>query len=550
MTKTHWRLAKRLAVYGSYLLLTVVVSSPFVSIRNLGARSVSGGDVGRDLWCMSWVNHALKHHPLDLFQAHIFHPHKNALAFSEHFVGGAVLVFPWFLFSENPVYPFNFLFLVSYFLSAVTAYLLAFHYTRNAGASWLAGLIYGFCFFRSHHFTHLTLIFNPWIPLVVLAYEKLKLGFRWRTWFALLILSVLQCLTNWYTAFFVVLILSWLVAVDLVAKRLSRKTLRALAGFCLCAAVLIGPFYLPYARHHDVADALDELRYNSANLGSYLQPPFNTVLGQRLKTERRWIWGERSTYVGYTVLIPAALGMYFLLRRKWDRGTSQRFVTYVSLGLFAFLVSLGPYFLDLGGMVSPSRLLYWIIPPLVSLRAIARLAIVVMFCLAVLTALVVAQFRHRTNLMVIPLLGSLFLFEHFPVGLPWNPGEAHPFQARPVDLWLKEHASEQDALLELPGYSEQDWTREALYMVYSTQHWLRLVNGLARFYPPGYIEDQKIFATFPADEALELLKRHGVDYVIVHANQVPGEQLAALKNHPELKPAAVFGEDLLFRIQD
>lgn len=378
MTKTHWRLAKRLAVYGSYLLLTVVVSSPFVSIRNLGARSVSGGDVGRDLWCMSWVNHALKHHPLDLFQAHIFHPHKNALAFSEHFVGGAVLVFPWFLFSENPVYPFNFLFLVSYL----------------------------------------------------------------------------------------------------------------------------------------------------------------------------WIWGERSTYVGYTVLIPAALGMYFLLRRKWDRGTSQRFVTYVSLGLFAFLVSLGPYFLDLGGMVSPSRLLYWIIPPLVSLRAIARLAIVVMFCLAVLTALVVAQFRHRTNLMVIPLLGSLFLFEHFPVGLPWNPGEAHPFQARPVDLWLKEHASEQDALLELPGYSEQDWTREALYMVYSTQHWLRLVNGLARFYPPGYIEDQKIFATFPADEALELLKRHGVDYVIVHANQVPGEQLAALKNHPELKPAAVFGEDLLFRIQD
>ena len=158
-------------------------------------------------------------------------------------------------------------------------YFLAFHHTRRVGASWFAGLVYGFCFFRAHHFTHLSLIFNPWIPLVLLAYEKMRISLSWRKGLLLAFLVVLQCLTSWYTASFVVLILGGQVLFDLASKRLSKKVVVALVGVLAGAVLLILPFYLPYVGHHGAPTALSEVRYNSANLGSYLQPPYNTFLG-------------------------------------------------------------------------------------------------------------------------------------------------------------------------------------------------------------------------------------------------------------------------------
>ena len=534
------------AVIGSYAVVTLLVCSPFVSVFNLGATPVMDGDVALYLWTLSWVNHALRHQPLEIFQANTFHPHPDSLSFSEHFFGGALLVFPWYSFSDNPVYPYNLLFLASYLLSAITMYFLAFHYTRHVWASWLAGLIYDFCFFRAHHFTHLGLIFNPWIPMVILSYERLAVSFQWRRCTAFLFFAVLQCWPNWYAAFSVVLISGWRLGSDLIAKRLSREKVAVMVSLLLCTALLILPFYLPYAGYHDAPGALDEVRYNSANVGSYFQPPLNTFLGQWLKTESRWIWGERSTYSGYVVLLPLLLGFWLLMRRGWKRENRYLFLVYSGLGLFAFLVSLGPYFLDLGGLVSPSRVLYWVVPPLQSLRAIARLAIVVTFCLALLVSLVLSRFKPRTSAYLVPILGLLFLFEHYPVGLPWNPREAVPFQPRAVDVWLKQEASEQKVLVELPGYSPKRWTRESSYILYSTQHWLKLVNGYTRFYPDGYFQDQETLNTFPSAEALELLKRYGVDYVVVHSEDLDPEQLHAIENDANLVPAIRFGKDLVF----
>ena len=540
---------RTLLVFASYATITIVLCSPFLSLWNLGAVPVMEGDVCLHLWTISWVNHALRHQPMCLFQANAFHPHPNSLAFPEHFFGGALLVFPWYVFSDNPVYPYNFLFFASYLFSALHMYFLAFYYTRRVGPSWLAGLIYGFCFFRAHHFTHLSLIFNPWMPLVLLVYEKLKIALNGRNWLLLLLFVVLQCLTNWYTAFFVVLILGWRTFFDVAARRLSRKVVVAMVGLLISAALLFLPFYLPYVSHHQAPGILEEVRYNSANLGSYLQPPHNTFLGQWLGTERRWILGERSTYAGYVVFIPVALALIFLIRRQWDQEGRYLLFSYSSLGLFAFFLSLGPYFLDLGGLVSPVRLLYWMVPQLGSLRAVARLAMVVMFCLALLAGLVLSRLKKRTTAHLIPLLSVLFLFEHYPVGLPWNPGGAVPFRPRPVDVWLKQKASQEQALFELPGYSPNRWTRESDYMLYSTQHWLKLLNGYTRFYPDGYFEDQKILSTFPSAQALELLRSYDVDYVMVHADQIDQRQLGAIENEADLILVASFGNDRVFEMR-
>ena len=239
----------------------------------------------------------------------LFIPTLTAWPFQSTFLAVPYWFFPGMSFPTIPSILTTSFFFASYLFSALHMYFLAFYYTRRVGPSWLAGLIYGFCFFRAHHFTHLSLIFNPWMPLVLLVYEKLKIALNGRNWLLLLLFVVLQCLTNWYTAFFVVLILGWRTFFDVAARRLSRKVVVAMVGLLISAALLFLPFYLPYVSHHQAPGILEEVRYNSANLGSYLQPPHNTFLGQWLGTERRWILGERSTYAGYVVLIPVAVGL-------------------------------------------------------------------------------------------------------------------------------------------------------------------------------------------------------------------------------------------------
>ena len=78
---------------------------------------------------------------------------------------------------------------------------------------------------------------------MLLAYEKMRISLSWRKGLLLAFLVVLQCLTNWYTAFFVVLILGWKALFDLASKRLSKKVVVALVGVLASAVLLCCSFF-------------------------------------------------------------------------------------------------------------------------------------------------------------------------------------------------------------------------------------------------------------------------------------------------------------------
>src|SRR4051812_38817985 len=97
---------------------------------------VLGRDVPRDLgdplpqaWQVAWDGHALAHQPLDFFQANVFWPLKNSLAFSDALVGYA----PFGAIGGGPhaaVVRYGLLFLFAYALAGFGADLLA----RGLGA--------------------------------------------------------------------------------------------------------------------------------------------------------------------------------------------------------------------------------------------------------------------------------------------------------------------------------------------------------------------------------------------------------------------------------
>src|SRR4051794_39147761 len=95
-----------------------------------------GRDVPRDLgdplpqaWQVAWGGHALLHQPLDFFQANVFWPLKNSLAFSDALAGYS----PAGLIGSGPhaaIVRYDLLFLFAYALAFFGAYLLA----RELGA--------------------------------------------------------------------------------------------------------------------------------------------------------------------------------------------------------------------------------------------------------------------------------------------------------------------------------------------------------------------------------------------------------------------------------
>src|SRR5207244_9127476 len=131
--------------------------------------------------------------------------------------------------------------------------------------------------------------------------------------------------------------------------------------------LLLIKFYIPYSRLPQ-AQGYAQNKAFAADLGSYFQAPFNTFLGHYLGHTKRWIWEERTTFMGYIPFILGLTGvaLNFKRRNTW---------LYVSLAAFAFMLSLGPESIDFPGVKLPARYFYRICPPLAQLRAAARFSI-------------------------------------------------------------------------------------------------------------------------------------------------------------------------------
>ncbi|HEY3130470.1 MAG TPA: hypothetical protein VGL91_13500 [Acidobacteriota bacterium] len=546
-----------------YAGLTVFMTSPFVSIGNLRGSVVFDGDPGYVMWAISWVNHALLTQPQNLFAANILYPSAGTLALSDHAVGVAVLVHPWFWFSDNPILPYNLLFLLSYFASAVGMYFLCLYYTDSKAAAFIGGLIFGFCFFRAHHFGHLTLISNQWFPFIVLLFHRLRERFRWPTALVWIGLLLLQLLGNWYNAAFVILIITWVMVSDFVQNRWNLTLFAQFAVCLIITALLIFPFIRPYSRLPKPSDYSQNKAF-AADLGSYFQPPLNTLLGWHFQNTKRWIWEERSTFIGYIPLVLALAGLVLWRRTSWAW-------TYASLAVVAFVLSLGPESLDFPGVTFPGYYVYKLFPPLVQLRAGARLAIVVTFCFSVLAAMACSRIppANRRQPASISLRGWWILpvclgivIEYLPVHLGWKASAAPHFQPRAVDLWLWQHNIPQSGpvffrrpkqrdrkvVVELPDYNgTSEWSLEGLYTLYSTQHWMNLANGYTRFLPPNYVADFEMYGRFPSDEAVRFMKQQGINYVVIHTDHYPPERRAKLSSCP--LPETRLGNDWVYSLR-
>jgi hypothetical protein len=151
------------AVFVFYTALAIAFSYPLSF--HLGDHVMSPGtDANLYIWTLAWDIHAFVHQPLRIFDANIFYPFHDTLAYSENLIGSAFLVAPVQWLAGNPVLTMNVAALVTLPLCAFGAYLLARHVGASVSGALIAGLVFGFCpprFFRLDQL-HLTNV--QWIP--------------------------------------------------------------------------------------------------------------------------------------------------------------------------------------------------------------------------------------------------------------------------------------------------------------------------------------------------------------------------------------------------
>src|SRR6187455_2954818 len=116
------------------------------------------------IWTLAWDAHAFLHQPLRIFDANIYYPFANTLAYSENLIGSAFFAAPIIWLTGNLVLAMNLTALLTCVLCGTGAYLLARRLHIGIGGAFVCGLIFAFAPPRFVRMGQLHMTAMQWIP--------------------------------------------------------------------------------------------------------------------------------------------------------------------------------------------------------------------------------------------------------------------------------------------------------------------------------------------------------------------------------------------------
>jgi hypothetical protein len=536
----------------AYAAATLVMAWPLVNYAALASASYAG-DTRLNIWILAWDNYAVLT-GAPLFESNSFYPAPGSLVYNDHLFGLSLFTLPVHALTGNAVLAYNLVWLASFPLNGLAMHALLRRYTARDLAAFAGSLIYTFSFYKMlQGHGHLPQIWTWALPLSLLLVERWidrpTIG-RAAAWTAAV---VLQSLATWYLAVMTIvangILLAWRVAFSIRSgwwPRAWQLTLAAAAG-----GLAIWPFASPYRAMPPASRR--EAAFNAADLAAYLIPPQHTWVGRLWMTYvgdgPRWIWEERTLFLGWIAIGFAAIGLARLARGgRWR--TAGVALAIAGAG---FVLSLGPSsIVDGAPDWSPFALLARL-PGVGGVRAPARFALLVLLGLAAIAALGVealqARFGRRATLAVALLL-PVMLSEWFVVGFP--AGKPQPFPIPPI--YRVEALKRARAIVSLPDHRATGPSfLNADYLYFSTAHWRPIVNGFGRTEPPEHFRVVSHMMAFPGPNNARTMRRLGVEYVVLHTARLDaGVAETMLRDafaSPEYELVTQIGPDYLFRVR-
>ena len=513
--------------FSLYLLLAFVSFLP-LSLRPRDTVAYVGDSL-ESAYIVAWNVHQAFRAPANLFDANVLHPHRHALAFTDHRLLPSLAVAPVVWATRNPILAANVAVALACLLAAAGARRLARVLGAGEVAAWAAGALYGFHTYQINEAPRLNIVAHGFIPFALaelLLY--LRTGDRRRA-VRMAGFMLLQGLSSNYHLLYGGLLLGIVFAACFVASpRTALRRAPWLLGSALVAALLFTPLALPYidaARQHgysrDLPVGIDLVHYVSTT-------PTNVVYGA-VGTEVR-LQQRGPHFVGFASLAMAAiaLGLWAAGRRADLHPTALPARVWVpAAGVLALLfvaLSLGRELLVFGHDFGPGpyQLLYRFVPGFQLVRIPERLSLLAMLFVAMLVARTLALAGARSRWLAIALAAVVPLEHLSPLPVTERVPVAH--RVPEVYRWIA--ANPTGAIAEVPVHGEGLVREETLEMYFSAYHFKPIIHGYTAYPPLLTRHLRRLAAEFPSAVSLHALQRVGVDTVVVHHGRPLGADLA------------------------
>ncbi|HSL24066.1 MAG TPA: discoidin domain-containing protein [Vicinamibacterales bacterium] len=353
MPSTH-RTTWTLGVLSLYVALTLVWMRPLLPAITTAFPN-DPGDPVLNAWIL-WWNARVVPFSEAWWNAPSFFPVTGSAALTELLVSLNLFASPVIWLSDNPVLAYNVVFLLSYPLAALAAYLLCLELTGHRSAAVLGGLAYGFAPYRMAQLAHLQVLASFWMPIALYGLHR-YVRTRQKRW--LVVFSVfwlLQALSNgYYLLYFSVLVGLW--ALWFLGRPREWRALAAVGVAFAAGAAPVLPVLLGYRSIHQrygLTRSLDEILFYSGDVTSFLvPPPVSLVWGNWFRSLGR---PEGELFPGLVIALLAIAGVVFVLRRKiaYRRVSRIRLllgvVAAAALAVSVSFLVFGPWRVEIGGI--------------------------------------------------------------------------------------------------------------------------------------------------------------------------------------------------------
>lgn len=524
----HWLGAAAVCV-----LLTVAHTWPLAADPATYSRNDTA-DAQLNEWILAWVAHQLPRDPINLFDANIFHPSRDALAFSEPLIVPGAMGAPVAWMGGSPVLVYNLMVLAGLALTALAGWRLMLAWTGDHVAAAMTGAMFAFGAHTITRLAHVQGLHLYGLPLALLAADRIVTLARTRdaVWLALWMAVLVY--TSGYTAVFGIFMIAALV-VARTPEWWGRRAAPVLGRFLL-ASVAAGlaaiPVYLPYQR---VAEAQGMVRtLESVDLYSATYNHYLAATGRlhfSLWSEPFFAAAGDAYFPGFVVIALAAVALWHAACRTPPPSapgadiapalTRARIVMLVAIAAVGVLLSLGTN-TPLYGW------LFEVFPPIRGMRAASRFGTLFVLAAACLAGygLWFLRARFAARRWMTGVAVTLIVVAN--VEMAASPIPFHRFEGIP-DLYARLADEPGDVVLaEIPLYRRRQIYRNVEYVLASTRHWRPLINGYSGFVPRQYLTFAETFRGFPSSSSLAAMRGAGVTHVMVHPARFPANAEAVM----------------------
>ncbi len=260
---------------------------------------------------------AILEHPWSLGERGQCYPFPRSYTLGEHMFGSGLLAtLPWAL-SHDPVFTYNALLTLIRWIAALALYALAFHFTRDAAASFVGAVLFSLARIRLENPVHPYVTGDLWIPFVLLFLHRSFVERRVRDVAGLVLFSALQLAESLYAVLACAIVAG---TYGLALALRGRRLLAALPRLLPAAGAVAGVAFLLFAPYLETARTWGGLE-RQGTLLLYVQQfrfggnafPGGVLLGLAAIGLAGRLWRRRACRHGEDPRVPIALATFFVL---------------------------------------------------------------------------------------------------------------------------------------------------------------------------------------------------------------------------------------------